>query len=374
MRKLALVALVLFAAGCAKPWPDVEPVKTGPLAQKDSEWRVTDHVVVIADASGTMTREALLPEARALAQSFLAGMPSPSARAKGSGPYEVSLIGFGGSGRLATTHNTIDAMDDVPEGQVRHRDQLHWQAANLHPLPTPTGGETPIADVLGEAGDVLQGERGQAAVVLISDGIADDPAAALESGRALVAGHPDGVCIHTIHMGENAEGRSLLGQLAGLSSNGCGSARDAASVRSAAAVQDLERDVFVAAAPAPRELPPVSSSPCDTRIVLRGVQFELDSAALSPVSEPVLDIAVDQLKECSDLHLAVEGHTCDLGSDAYNFGLSERRAASVREYLVAHGVAAERLKTRGLGESNPVSPNDGEEGRAQNRRVELVPD
>jgi OOP family OmpA-OmpF porin len=107
--------------------------------------------------------------------------------------------------------------------------------------------------------------------------------------------------------------------------------------------------------------------------VLRGVQFALDSAEIRPESGPVLDVAADQLRECEKLTLAVEGHTCSLGTDDYNQSLSERRAESVREYLIAKGIGAERLAARGVGEGGPVASNDSEEGRSQNRRVELVP-
>jgi len=371
MKAMSVALLALVVTGCAKPWPTVEPIKATPLAQHDAEWRVTDQVVVIADASGTMSQEALLPEARAITQSFIAGMPRSDAPSKQGRAYEVSLIGFGGSDRLASTHNQIDGLDAVPEGQVRHRAQLEWNAANLHPLPAAGGGRTPLADVLGEASSTLQGKRGQAAVLVISDGIADDPAASLEAGRALVAGYPDGVCIHTVHVGDNAEGRAHLGQLSALSTDGCGSSRDSSAVRDVAALDDLERDVFLGAAP----LPAVSArpDPCDKRIVLRGVQFAFDSAKIQPESGPVLDVAADQLRECKDLNLAVEGYTCSMGPDNYNQSLSERRAESVRQYLIGKGIDAQRLAAHGAGESGPVASNDSLDGRAQNRRVELVP-
>jgi outer membrane protein OmpA-like peptidoglycan-associated protein len=68
----------------------------------------------------------------------------------------------------------------------------------------------------------------------------------------------------------------------------------------------------------------------------------------------------------------VGGHTDSVGSEAYNQGLSERRADAVRDYLMSKGVKASRLTARGYGESRPVASNDTEEGRAENRRVELV--
>jgi outer membrane protein OmpA-like peptidoglycan-associated protein len=66
-----------------------------------------------------------------------------------------------------------------------------------------------------------------------------------------------------------------------------------------------------------------------------------------------------------------EGHTDAIGSDAYNQSLSERRAEAVRRYLINGGITPERIRTEGFGESRPVASNETDEGRAQNRRVEL---
>jgi OOP family OmpA-OmpF porin len=363
-KRVVVVLVAVVAAGCAKPWPKVDPVLQAPVAPSEAEWRVTDQVVVVTDASGTMAGEALLPEARAITRSLVAGMPDPDGRAKGEGGYEASLIGFGGGERITTDHA------EVSKATI-HRDVMAARAEALRPLGAPMGGLTPLADALGEAGSSLEGKKGRAAVVVISDGVADDPEATLEQGRALVEGYGDELCIHTVHVGDSAEGKALLEKLANYSTDGCGSSREAEAVQTASAAEDLERDVFFGAAP----LPPVAAArtSCDQRIVLRGVNFELDSAALGAESGPMLDVAVERLKECPNLNLAVEGHTCDLGSDGYNYNLSERRAASVREYLVSKGVEGQRLVTRGLGEVNPVTANDSEDARKQNRRVELVP-
>ena len=68
----------------------------------------------------------------------------------------------------------------------------------------------------------------------------------------------------------------------------------------------------------------------------------------------------------------IAGHTDSIGSEEYNQGLSERRAESVKDYLVGKGVKAHRLSSKGYGEMRPVASNDTEEGRAENRRVEMV--
>jgi OOP family OmpA-OmpF porin len=68
----------------------------------------------------------------------------------------------------------------------------------------------------------------------------------------------------------------------------------------------------------------------------------------------------------------VAGHTDSVGSEEYNMGLSDRRANSVKDYLISQGITATRLTARGYGESQPVASNDTDAGRAQNRRVELI--
>ncbi|MBM4227923.1 MAG: OmpA family protein [Gammaproteobacteria bacterium] len=85
-----------------------------------------------------------------------------------------------------------------------------------------------------------------------------------------------------------------------------------------------------------------------------------------------LDEAVRIMNEHPGIRINVEGHTDSMGSDAYNQKLSDQRSASVVSYLLSKGVAADRMRARGFGESRPVASNDTGEGRAQNRRVDLI--
>ena len=71
-------------------------------------------------------------------------------------------------------------------------------------------------------------------------------------------------------------------------------------------------------------------------------------------------------------YLLVEGHTDSQGSDSYNQGLSQRRADAVRDYIVQRGYPADHIQARGKGEANPIADNASPEGRANNRRVEIV--
>ncbi|MGH8529187.1 MAG: OmpA family protein [Nevskiales bacterium] len=124
--------------------------------------------------------------------------------------------------------------------------------------------------------------------------------------------------------------------------------------------------------PAPEPLPPpaVELEP-QAPIVLRGVQFDFDSAQLRPESTGVLDEAAKVLVEQLGANVLIMGHTCNIGTDEYNLGLSKRRAKSVLDYLGEHGVATERMSSQGFGESKPIADNSTKPGREENRRVEL---
>ncbi len=106
-------------------------------------------------------------------------------------------------------------------------------------------------------------------------------------------------------------------------------------------------------------------------ISLKGVNFKHDSAELTPESTAILDNAVATLTRRSDIKVEVAAHTDSDGKDTYNLALSDRRAASVRNYLASHGIDEGRMASRGYGESQPVASNSTQEGKAQNRRVEL---
>jgi len=125
-----------------------------------------------------------------------------------------------------------------------------------------------------------------------------------------------------------------------------------------------------APAPAPAVTPP--PPPRAEKIVLRGVNFDFDKATIRPDAKVILDEAATQLSRNPDVRVSVEGHTDSVGTDAYNQKLSERRAGSVKQYLVGKGVSDARLSTVGHGESKPVASNNTKDGRALNRRVELL--
>ena len=111
----------------------------------------------------------------------------------------------------------------------------------------------------------------------------------------------------------------------------------------------------------------------EKRAVTYGIYFDFNEATLKPESEPVLKEIAQAMTDNPDWKLTVEGHTDNIGDDTYNLDLSKRRAASVKQALVGqYNIAPDRLLTGGYGASRPVETNDTLEGRARNRRVELV--
>lgn len=117
--------------------------------------------------------------------------------------------------------------------------------------------------------------------------------------------------------------------------------------------------------------PVLFESPEATRLVLEGVNFETGSARLAAGAQTTLDRVAESLLGNPTVRVRVLGHTDSTGPRALNLRLSQERAESVLEYLVAQGVARGRLDARGMGPDEPVATNDTAEGRAANRRVEL---
>jgi outer membrane protein OmpA-like peptidoglycan-associated protein len=106
-------------------------------------------------------------------------------------------------------------------------------------------------------------------------------------------------------------------------------------------------------------------------VALKNIHFALDEATLLPASLPELNRLYELLAQSPQLRIWLEGHTDNTHTAAYNQKLSEDRARAVQDYLVAKGIAASRLQTRGHGSSQPVAANNTEAGRQQNRRVEF---
>jgi outer membrane protein OmpA-like peptidoglycan-associated protein len=106
--------------------------------------------------------------------------------------------------------------------------------------------------------------------------------------------------------------------------------------------------------------------------VMEGIFFDNDRDVIKPNSQPVLDRAVETLQRYPSVRVRIIGHTSSTGGYRHNIDLSQRRAASVKRYLVEHGVDDKRLETDGVGPDQPIDTNETPEGQARNRRIEFV--
>ena len=107
-------------------------------------------------------------------------------------------------------------------------------------------------------------------------------------------------------------------------------------------------------------------------VALYGVLFDFNKSTLLPSSDASLQPAANIMAADKTLKLEVQGHTDNVGNDAYNQTLSEARAKAVVTWLTQHGVAADRLTAKGYGKTKPVADNGSDDGRAKNRRVEIA--
>jgi outer membrane protein OmpA-like peptidoglycan-associated protein len=175
------------------------------------------------------------------------------------------------------------------------------------------------------------------------------------SARLLNANGDSYVTVHTFTLVDNRSGCKAL--------NG----RTVALVHVLEPVAREEKMVVVDAATIAQTLTERGS------ISLYGILFDFDKADLKPESRPALDEIAKLMQADSGLSIVVVGHTDSTGAFDYNIDLSARRAMSVRNELVsAYRISPERLTAAGAGMMAPVASNDSEEGRAKNRRVELV--
>jgi OOP family OmpA-OmpF porin len=101
-------------------------------------------------------------------------------------------------------------------------------------------------------------------------------------------------------------------------------------------------------------------------------KFRFNKTELDPAGDPILEAVLQVLRDHPEIrHVRIEGHTDNVGGGDFNQRLSEGRAASVRQWLVSHGIESGRLRSIGYGQTRPVAPNDTEDGRRNNRRVEF---
>ena len=127
--------------------------------------------------------------------------------------------------------------------------------------------------------------------------------------------------------------------------------------------------------PVPPAPPPPPSPPpapkVERTIILDDVLFDFDKTTIKPQAAEILDRLVAFMKENPNSKVSLSGYTDNIGTEAYNQALSERRANAVKDYIVTKGIDSSRISGQGFGESKPIADNKTAAGRAKNRRVEI---
>jgi OmpA-OmpF porin, OOP family len=131
-----------------------------------------------------------------------------------------------------------------------------------------------------------------------------------------------------------------------------------------------EYEIRIGKEAATEQMKSALSASCHVALV--GVLFDFNKSTLQPASDGILTQVSTLMKANPSLNVEIQGHTDNVGADAYNQTLSEARARSVMTWLTQHGVAAARLTARGYGKTQPVADNNSDEGRMRNRRVEIA--
>ena len=225
-----------------------------------------------------------------------------------------------------------------------------------------SGRFTPMGPGLSALDPVLGKLSGKTAVVMFTDGRANQGSDPVAEAQALYAKYD--ICFHVVSAADNDSGQQVIDAIRALNNCTCTLGGD---VCKPAGYAEFAKCAFYDIVP---EEIVVEESPDVIR--LRGVQFDFDKSDIRDVDVPVLEAAADYLKANENINVVVEGHTDSVGSDQYNQGLSERRADSVKSWLVDNGISASRMSTVGYGEAKPVATNDTKDGRALNRRVQFL--
>ncbi|BBO87820.1 OmpA family protein [Desulfosarcina ovata] len=401
-----MVAGLLSACATFQPVPPFSPVDidAGGHALKKQ------NAVFILDASASMEEGSpqykKFDQAKALLENMAKTMPANM-------PVQTEVRSFGHDPKFSSA--ITELLDDM--GAFNRKDMTTALAGI-----SKAGGTSPMETAIDAAGEDLDGASGNTAMIIVSDG-KNMGSAPVAAAAALKEKMGDSLCIYTVLVGDDAAGQKLMDAVA--EAGGCGFATTGDALMDGAAMAGFITKVFIGDAidsdgdgvgdmmdkcpgtPAgvkvdaagcpldsdkdgvPDYLDKCPGTPAGTKVDSTGcpitvldsskdewsfhdILFDVNKAVIKPVSFGTLDAIVQALQQRPRLTVRIEGHTDITGSHAYNMDLSKRRAKAVVDYLVNKGIASSRLTSEGYGPDRPIADNNTKEGRALNRRVNLV--
>mgnify|MGYP001825831385 FL=1 len=238
---------------------------------------------------------------------------------------------------------------------------------------------TPMGDGLSDVAPLVDSLSGKTALIVFTDGVSNTGTDPVAQAKELYAENGSNLCIHVVSYADKPAGEQTIAAIRELSS--CSVVADAETLATDAGAAQFAKDVLYeermpAPAPKPKPKPkpvPVPApAPVAKEVVTFNLLFGFDKADVTDEMIPVLEQVKMILDEEPDTDFVLSGHTCSIGPETYNQGLSERRAGAVKNWLASNGVAESRLQAEGYGETQPKYDNTTREGRKLNRRVEMM--
>lgn len=335
----SLAAATGFLAGCQTfESPELQAARLQPGAD---EFLQIDQIMILGDVTGSTGEARVFQQEKELLKRFTSIMPDLK--------YEMGIASFAGTDRSEWMRVSFRQGNPIV---------LAAAASHLEFL----GGLTPLDQAVRNTGSEFAGMKGRAALVVFSDGRKEPHQDILDACKAVAANHLGEVCIYTVHVGEDANGRMLLQDMANTTS--CGRAWLASEINSPEGMEEMVREIFFGKRAMADKMP-------EHVTLLGDVLFDLDKDILKRSGMEAVDLLVTRMKARPQENVLIEGHTCDRGTEAYNMDLSRRRANAVQAYMVQMGIAASRITTQAYGESRPAVPNKDETYRKLNRRAEF---
>ena len=213
----------------------------------------------------------------------------------------------------------------------------------------------------------LSGLSGKTALIIFTDGASNVGSDPVAKAQELYSKYGNNLCVHVVSYADTPTGETVIAGIR--AAFPCTVPADAATFADETALKNFVKAVFyddvADAAPAPAPVPMAKET------ISFNLNFGFDKHNITDEMTPILDTAKSILEKDAAASYVISGHTDASGSDAYNQALSERRAASVMNWLVANGIDASRMEAIGFGEAQPKYDNETKEGRRLNRRVEI---
>ncbi|MGO9138554.1 MAG: OmpA family protein, partial [Syntrophales bacterium] len=232
-------------------------------------------------------------------------------------------------------------------------------------------GDSPLEAAILAAGNDLKAVPGKGALIIFTDGVDMDDAP-VKAAASVKSHYGDNLCIYTVLIGNDVQGAKILDRI--VKAGQCGVSVKGDDLADDAAMSAFVKRIFLAHKHVMKETGVRREAPASKEMSMQLlVEFDTSKAVVKPKYNNEIKKVADFMKEYPDTTAVIEGYTDNVGKEAANVKLSQRRADSIKAYLVKKfGINSSRIKTIGYGPNKPIASNETKEGRQKNRRVQAV--